>query len=220
MSAGGWMAALQIAGGVIEATAANRAAQKMREETGKEIRRQAAYRNQGFVELGKSLPGQGVESAREKINQQSEQREQKYASANEARFGVGAEGPTTRDRMAIDMAGGNRAKLGAYSDWQLDQMIKRLRLQEKLNKIGVFSEGTASIFPSRLSDAQHSQDELGAFGAFLGSVGGAGSSYAAYAKQSPDVAQGYRAPRNQGYDYSPQGGTIDTTNSSGQSMWS
>lgn len=210
------MAALQIAGGVIESVAASRAAQEMRDETGREIRRQSKYRNQGFSELGQVIPTQGVESARQAIADNAGKRTEKYASANEQKFDTTGGGPSERDKVAIGLSGSARANLGAYSDWQLNQMIKRIRLQEKLNKISSFSGGEAQIFPSRLSDAQHSQDELGAFGAFLGSAGGAGSSYAAYAKQNPNVATAY----NKGYDYSPQGGQIDTSGNDGQTKWS
>jgi len=217
MSAAGYMQALQIAGGVIESIAASRAAQEMRDETAREIRRQGKYRNQGFSELGQVIPTQGVESARQSISENAGKRTEKYASANEQKFDTSGNGPTDRDKVAIGMSGAARANLGAYSDWQLNQMIKRIRLQEKLNKISSFSGGEAQIFPSRLSDAQHSQDELGAFGAFLGSVGGAGSSYAAYARQNPSVASDY----SKGYDYTPQqGGQINTNGNDGQTMWS
>jgi len=208
------MQALQIAGGVIESVAASRAAQEMRDETAREIRRQTKYRNEGFSALGATIPSQGVESARESIADNTAKREGKYQDANQRKFDTTGSGPSQRDQMAIGMSGSARANLGAYSDWQLNQMIKRIRLQEKLNKISSFSGGEAQIFPSRLSDAQHSQDELGAFGAFLGAAGGAGSSYAAYAKQNPNVATDY----NKGYDYTPQEGQINTND--GQQMWS
>lgn len=211
------MAALQIAGGVIESAAASRAAQEMRDETGREIRRQGKFRNQGFSELGQTIPTQGVESARESIADNAGKRTEKYASANEQKFDASGSGPSDRDKMAIGMSGSARANLGAYSDWQLGQMIKRIRLQEKLNKISSFSGGEAQIFPSRLEDAQHSQDELGAFGAFLGSVGGAGSSQAAYAQGNSQIASNY----SKGYDYTPrEGGQINTNGNDGQTMWS
>lgn len=202
------MQALQIAGGVIESIAASKASQEMKDATIRELRLQNKYRGQAFSELGQSLPQQGAEAARESVKENAGERNQAYESANSANFGQGSTGPGERDQQAIAMAAGNRANLGAYSDWQLGQMIKRIRLQEKLNKISSFSGGDAQIFPSKLSDAQHSQDELGAFGAFLGSVGGAGSSYAAYAKdgrteQANNYNMNYSAPPNQGYDYNP-----------------
>lgn len=203
--------AAQAAGGVIQSVAANMAAKAMRDETAREIRRQTKYRNQAFGVVQDALPTQGAEEAKRSLAANQQNREAKYESAGQANFGQGSNGPTARDQVAIDLAGSARARLGAYSDWQLEQMIKRLRTQERLNKISSFSEGTAQMFGSRLSDAQHSADELGAFGAFLSSAAGAGSNMAAYGGRSQGEVQSAQGVKG-GYDYTPR--------NENDSMWS
>ncbi len=171
-------AAAQIIGQVMQAVAANKAKHAMEQAFKNELRRQRGYRNEAFGVVEQAFPRLGVETAREQMGAGQNYRLGAYGDAGQQSFS--AEQPTgmgasALDKASVDMSGQARAKLGSYTDWQLDQMIEKIRTQDELNRINNFASGEASIFPYLMSDAQHSADGLAFGGSLLSSLGGAAS---------------------------------------------
>lgn len=173
-------AAAQVLGQVLQAVAANKARHKMEEAYKQEMKRQRGFRNEAFGVVEGAFPQMGVETAREQMGAGQAHRESLYEQVGQIPFSpnqpVGM-GPTESDKANIGMAGQARAKLGSYTDWQLDQMINNIRTQNELNRIVNFSGGEAQVFPWRMYDAQHSADALDFAGNALSSLGGAVSGF-------------------------------------------
>src|SRR5206468_2038209 len=94
-------------------------------------------------------------------------------------------------------SGMQRSKVGSVNDWQLDQMINRIRTQQDLDKISNFARGTSQIFPYRMYEAQHSMDELAFWGNLISSIGGGGGNMmSTFGGGGPPTTM-YQAP--QGY---------------------
>lgn len=182
-------AGANLVGGTMQMIAASIAAQKMREQFLNEMQRQGAYRNQAFGALEGVLPQRGVEAARTSIAEGAANRRNFYGQVGAAPLAIGG-GPSTRDRAAYSLAGANRAQLGGYSDWALDQMIKQIRLQDELNKVSNFAGGMAGVFPYLMYDAQHSQDKLAAAGNLISSIGGGAQGWSQLFGQPPQSTYG------------------------------
>lgn len=76
------------------------------------------------------------------------------------------------------MVGGQRAALGGYQDWLQGQAINQLHTGQDIGQVGNFAAGTAQVFPYKMYQAQHSQDELAFWGSLIASIGGSAANYA------------------------------------------
>ena len=171
--------AASAAGGIIQGIAGNLAAAKMDQVARREMENQNRYKNQSFGTWQPALQKQGVEQAGLDLGEGKQRRLDAYQQVGQSPLGIG-EQQTQRGQIAGQLQGQNRAALGAYSDWRLNDAIRRIRLQDELNKISNFSAGDASVFPGLMSDAQHSQDQLAMFGKILSAAGGAAGSFGAF----------------------------------------
>ena len=160
----------------MQAIAASKAAKEMARAFKRELERQRGYTNQAYDVFQPATARRGVETAREEIGKGRAKREAFYQKTASSPLGIGG-GPSDRDKAAYALAGANRGQLGGYSDWALDRMIDNIRTQDELNKITNFATGTAQVFPYRLYDAQHSQDELAFWGNLISSIGGSAANY-------------------------------------------
>ena len=200
---GGYGMILQALGSGIQAAAAAEAQRKMNETFQNALAQQQRYSQQSFGTLEGALPGMGVENARAQMAQGQSQREGLYNQLMGS--ATSATGPqmSARDTAFGQSSGAVRAKLGSYSDWELMQHLNNIRTQNELNKISNFSQGSASLLPLNLQDAQHSQDELALFGSMLGSLGGSIGNYGSSAPQTYNlngmINNGYGV--SSGYDY-------------------
>ncbi len=168
-------AAANVLGGIINSIAANQAKHAMQKAYKNETILQRGHRNEAFGTLMGALPSYGVETAREQMASGREHRLGDYAEVGALPFAPSQPrgfGPSGTDKANVAFAGDARANLGSYSDWQLDQMIGQIRLQDELNKINNFAAGDASVFPYKMYDAQHSADWLKFIGDLTSSIGG------------------------------------------------
>jgi hypothetical protein len=171
-------AAANTVGGILQSIAASQAKQAMADAYAREIQKQQGYSNQaygGVFEPG--LGARGVEQARTSIGEGSQQRQAAYQNINQTPLSLSG-GQTLADRNNYAMQGKLRGNLGGYSDWALDQAIRNIRAQDELNKISNYAHGTATTFPYRMYDAQHSADELAFWGTMISGLGGGAQNYA------------------------------------------
>lgn len=166
------------AGSAIQGIAGNLAAAEMDQVARREMMNQNRYRNQSFGLWQPAVQQQGVEQAQLDLQQGRDRRMDAYNQMGQTQLGINDQ-TSQRGQIAGQLQGQNRAALGAYSDWKLNDMIRKIRLQDELNKISNFSAGDASVFPGLMSDAQHSQDELAMWGKIIAGLGGAASGFGA-----------------------------------------
>lgn len=171
-------AGANLVGGTMQAIAASQAAKAMGKATQRELQRQRGYSNEALSTYDQFLPSQGAESAMESVQKGADTRKALDKFLLSLQMGPNGQGAMQgRDLSQLRLRGNARATLGGYSDWALDRLLKQIRTQNDLNKISNFAAGTASIFPYRMYDAQHSQDELAFWGQLIQSVGGGGGSF-------------------------------------------
>lgn len=163
-------------GGIMQAIAASQAQKAMTAAYQRELQKQQGYSNQAYNTFEGGLQPRGVEQARQDIAQGSQQRQALYQNVNQTPFGLYG-GPTQTDRSNYALQGKLRGNLGGYSDWALNQAIRNIRTQDQLNQISNFAHGTATTFPYRLNDAQHSADELAFWGTLIAGLGGGAQNY-------------------------------------------
>lgn len=80
-----------------------------------------------------------------------------------------------REQAAADMSGSQRAALSSYGDIGFNYGIREQALRRALNQISNFAGGTATVYPYRMYEAQHSYDDLAKIGALISSIGNMGS---------------------------------------------
>ena len=182
-------AGASVVGGLMQAIAASNASRAMNRAFERELSRQEGYRNQAFDVFQPALEQRGVETARDQIDQGSQRRQALYAKVANAPLALGGQPDSARERANYTLLGRNRANLGGYSDWALDQLISNIRSQDELNKVSSFAGGTAGVFPYRLSDAQHSSDDLALIGSLISSIGGSAPALQQYFGAPPQQQQ-------------------------------
>lgn len=182
----------QPAGGIMQSIAANQVAQAMKAAFLRNIYQQQAYgqKMQNVFQDG-LMSNHTRESADRALQVGHDTRVGQYAQANAMPMSLQGNTLTTssqRDANATALAGEHRGTLGAYSDWQLQQMIKNIRTQDALNKLANFSQGDENLYQYKLYDAQHSQDKLAMAGALLSSFGGGAGGFSQFS-QAPSGGQ-------------------------------
>lgn len=180
---------LDLAGGVLNSIAATQARGKMYGAFQDELNRQRGYSNQAYGAFLPALDKLSRENADKEVGQGAMERRGMYDSIGSRPMSVSGSGPTTRDKNLLGMYGGQRASVGGLSDWQLDRAIDDIRLNQQLHQIGNFAQGTASVFPYRMYQAQHSMDEMKFWGDLISSVGGGASMSDVFKTQAPPQQQ-------------------------------
>lgn len=179
-----------VVGGEISGWAAMLARDAMYKSYLHEQARQKGYADQAGKVMGQAIPQSGPEQAQRDMAQGYGERMGDYKTLESTPLSVGGGGgPTARDQAFGDQVAQNRARLGSYGDWGLQKSIRDLQTQQKLNQITNFAGGTASVYPYRQYQAQHSADQLAMIGAAISSIGGGAANYAQYA-QGPNVQPG------------------------------
>lgn len=196
-------AGASVVGGLMQAIAAGIARQKMQDEFAREMQLQQGLRNQGLQVFQPQLQQKGVESARTQIAQGAQGRQSYYQQTAASPLGIHT-GATQRTRAADTLSGQNRANLGGYSDWQLHQAISHIRSQDEINRLTNFAGGWEQVFPYRLNDAEHSQDQLAFLGNLVSSVGGSAQGWGQIFGGAPQGGANYRQTKSPGgAGYSP-----------------
>lgn len=172
----GYGAAAQFAGAMMQAVAANQEQRSMFNEYQDELQRQGV--------LGAEAMGQqwdpGVRqwgNAQQDLGAATQRREGVYNNLNQRSLVANQAGPDAKAQAILGQNAGARAKLDSYGDWMNQQGLNMQHTQQGLDKISNFSRGDASVFPYRMWNAQHSQDELSFWGQLIQSAGGGASSF-------------------------------------------
>jgi hypothetical protein len=159
--------AMQMGGVIVQAFAAQKAAENMK----RELEQQRALQNQFIARSMKTWGGllSGYEGAN--VEQTLQQSEMSRAAAMNKMQGVNFTPSgvlsSPRDVAASGLMGGRQAAVGAYSDWALERAMKELRSREKLAHITSSANSYASVFPSEMYAAQHSRDKEAKWGKIL-----------------------------------------------------
>ena len=174
-------------GAVMQAIAASQAAKEMDRVYTDYTHRNNRYTKQAQQTYEGSLPARERSAADAEIAQGAAGRQATYdrMAATPMSMTPG-QGPTSLDKASAGMVGANRAALGGYSDWAINQAIRDLRTQQQLNQISNFAGGMANVMPYELDDAKNSWNELAFHGQMLQSLGGAASNFGSlYGGNSP-----------------------------------
>lgn len=177
-------AATNVVGGALQMAAAIQARNAMAKAYDEEMARQRGYATQAMGQFNQAAMGSGVEEARRQLGIGEQSRLGDYLRVGGVNMGLGQ---PNRSTMALDLLyrqqrGGERAKLGAYSDYSLASAIQQMRNQQGLDQISNFAKGTAGVFPYRMYDAQHSADKLAMIGQMISSIGGGAGNWAQFAQ--------------------------------------
>lgn len=209
MSGYGYGAILSAVGGVLQSVAAEQAGERMRQTFMDQLAREGRLSQNAYDIWQNSARGMGAEGAQQQMAQGEANRNALYDQLQGANLSANHTG-TARDAAQGKASGEVRAKLGSYSDWELMQHINNIRTQNELNKISNYASGWERVFPYKMDDAQHSQDELAFFGNLVSSVGGGASSfgslYGGEQTGKPYTQSLYSNPPSGvsgGYDYNP-----------------
>lgn len=176
----------------------------MNKKTEAEVLRQQGYQKKSTGEFQQSLAKSGAETAQKQIDTGAAQRlaeMQKIQSVP-----VGGASPldlsapnTVQAGQAAAQLGQQaqaKAKLGGYSDFDLQQWIKNLRAQQQIGMYGQFAKQSAQVLPYELQAAATSAETergigtgLSALGSLVG-VGGAAGALGGGASAASGAAQG------------------------------
>jgi len=159
--------------GVINSIAGLMSQQAMTGAIRNQLAQQGKFQDQSMGVFSSALPNWSAQTAQEQTAAGSQHRQEVYGMVNAMPSSVnsGARGPTGRDQAATRMAGERMAGNSGYSDWQLEQMINKFKMQDELNRIASRAEGQLGLFPYQMQSAQHSGDWLGMIGGLMQGMG-------------------------------------------------
>lgn len=210
-------AGTQIIGGEMQGWAALLAKWKMADALQKAYNVQAQHRGEAMRTVLPAIKGSGREQATKDMTEGAAHRTAGY----EAAAGVPSSfdkrgGASETDKAQGRMRGQSRAKLGAYNDWSLNQMLRDIKLGNTLNQISSFAGGDASLVPYDMYEAQHKYDWLSQIGQAISSIGGGATDMAKFSQMPQGGAmpggggggggfdmQSFGPVSQQGFDYSP-----------------
>ena len=182
-----------IVGGIMQSIAASMENQAMQHAFNQEMRQQLGFSGQEFGQFMGDLPNQGRGAADTAIDQGAQKNQQMYGQVNNMPLlaGGGDASPyASTDNAALQQAGSARARIGGLSDWQLGRMIDDLKTKDAINRINFRSQGLAQLFPYKMYNAQHSQDELNFWGKTISSIGNGGTGGNLSTDQGPPAGYG------------------------------
>jgi len=189
--------AANVVGGEMQKWAALAERAEMFKKYKEEQARQAGYAKTARGQFEGGLANAGAPAAQQQLAQGSQDRQAAYAKIGQVPLAVNQ--PTSlsnnaqRDLANAALMGQNRANLGSYSDWGQKQMLNNLNTGRAMDQTTNFAGGTASVFPYRMYQAQHSKDFLDMMGKAISSLGGGATNYSQYAQapQGGQPANGY-----------------------------
>jgi hypothetical protein len=160
-----------------------------------ELARQAGYQKQASQVFNNQLGFAGAPAAQQQLNAAYGSRLGGYNDINQVPLGFDLpyqqSGSTARDTAANQMSASQRANLNKYGDWLFGQKLANMATGRSLDQITNFAGGTASVFPYRMYDAQHSMDYLAEIGASIsGASSGAAGAKAAFGGPPPTSTGG------------------------------
>lgn len=173
----------QMIGGEIQSWAAVLAKQAMIDAYREEQGRQQKFRQQGKETFDTGLQGLGSKAFLENYGTGASGRKGLYSALGAPSSSVKPMplANLQREQAAASLAGTSQANLGGYNDALLSYGLREQELRRALNQLSNFAGGVASVYPYRMYDAQHSQDQLAQIGATIASMGKAApAAYSAY----------------------------------------
>ncbi len=202
-----------IAGGEISGWAAVLARDEMFKKYKEEQRRQESFRTEGAGLFDQAVGHAGAEEAGRQLDKSAGERRATFDQVGQTPLGLPNRTQQSfspsADKAYLKLRGGQRAKLGSYGDWGLDQALNQAMSQERINRLSDKAGGVASLFPYRMYQAEHSQDLLAQIGAAISSIGGGAANYGQYAK-GPDTS---------GTKYQPYSGYQDAYGNQWNQGW-
>lgn len=181
-----------------------------------ELKRQGVWQGQATDALNQRIGTADAGTAQKEIGQGAANRVAAYNAAGATPLAIPT-ATTMSTSMGADKAyaglmGQNRAALGGYSDWGLQQAINNINAQRTLRAIEDTAGGYArNVYPYSLYEAQHKWDMLAAAGQFLqmaapaASMAGAAATQGGqqqvptYMNQVGDYGQGFGTTQYQNY---------------------
>lgn len=187
--------ATSMVGGIMQSIAASMENSAMQHAFNQEMRQQLGFSGQEFGQWVGDLPSQGSEAAGRAIDSGAQKAQGMYGQVNNmpllAGGGGGSASPyASTDNAALQQAGSARARIGGLSDWQLGRAIDDLKTKDAINRINFRSQGQAQLFPYKMYNAQHSQDELDFWGKTISSIGNSGAGAALSTNSPPTTTTG------------------------------
>lgn len=178
MSMGYYGIALQAAGAIIQAVAAQKASENMEKELRRKRESSAAVAKRAMDSWKELVSGSGYAQSQLDLERNAAER----VAVNDSMAGMSFQGGETpigdrRDAQVARQRGTMVARVNAYDDTMLDKAIRELRAQEKLTKIENFETGSLQVYPYQIYDAQHSADKMAKAGKMVSSAGKMMSSY-------------------------------------------
>jgi hypothetical protein len=162
-----------------EMYAANAETQKMNQMLNNELVRQLDYEQQGQGILAQHIKDSGLKQSNQDIAKGRGDAQHAYQqlpslapSQISALPTLGASFHTPQVASAQALAQGNSAAAQGYTDWGVKQALETLKAKTKLAQNAQFAQGSESVLPAELSDAQNSKSDIASIGKLLGAVGG------------------------------------------------
>jgi hypothetical protein len=158
---------------------------RMNQQAQEELSRQKGYRGQADVEFQKSLGKSGVVEARKEIGTGTQNLMDAYKSVQQIPVTLPGTPTSPSARSVEDVGTGMmnmrsdvaRAKLGGYSEFDIQQMIKNVRAQQNLGLIGTSARMSAGVSPYEIQAAGRSAEGLRGAGSLISTLGSLASVY-------------------------------------------
>lgn len=184
--------AANVVGGELQGWASVLERQAIQDELDRELQQQQVFRGQGQDIFQGALSGYGAGAANQQLAQGKANRIKAYRGVEDVPLGFSAPGQKgfATDTGYGRLLGSNRAGLGSYSDFALNQALASNNRQRLLNQLASSAGGNAGLYPYYQYQAQHSMDDLAMIGAAISSIGGGAANYAQYAQGPQGGGQG------------------------------
>ena len=146
--------------------------------TNAELLRQKQYQDQGQSLFKQSLGQSGVETAQKQIATGAVGRQEAMTKQAAIPLTTSQASSPVATQSAnvvtpkLAQSGAAEAKLGGYSDWDLQQWIKNLRAQQNLAINSQFAQSSDRVLPYELQSASRAGDTMRSIGGALGGLGG------------------------------------------------
>lgn len=190
---------LALAGTAAQVSASAQARAAAERKTRKELLRQQEFKEGARRAFNVSLEQSTPEVAQRQIGQGTEQRQQEYERVKNLPFSSAGEvvpGSPSSVVETTKRAGQEQglslaqARLGGYTNWDLQQAIKNLRANQAIGLESSLARGSANVLPFELQDAAHAGDTLAGIGSLLSTVG---AGLGTYGVLSAPAASAYTA---------------------------
>jgi hypothetical protein len=169
-------AALAVAGAGANYAGQEKAKSAMNRTTMAELLRQRGINDKASAEFASSLSKSGRNVAETQLQEGESQKESGYRDLQAVPLDTGpaplvggtSSAVNLQDKSQLNLSNRNRAKLGSYDKWQLDQMVKNVRSSQQQANFGQQASRSQAVLPLELQDASHKGDSLTDLGSILG----------------------------------------------------